>query len=115
MKWTGTGKSLDKPHAPPVFLRAMKCCAHCQKEIPEGEPAGRQAQCPFCGADLHICLNCVFYEPGIYNDCRESQAERVVEKSRSNFCDYFQYRTGAAKPGRRPADLQEKLGALFKK
>ncbi|HOG11691.1 MAG: hypothetical protein PHW80_08500 [Smithellaceae bacterium] len=93
----------------------MKCCAHCQKEIPEGEPAGRQAQCPFCGADLHICLNCVFYEPGIYNDCRESQAERVVEKSRSNFCDYFQYRTGAAKPGRRPADLQEKLGALFKK
>ena len=93
----------------------MKCCAHCQKEIPEGEPAGRQAQCPFCGADLHICHNCVFYEPGIYNDCRESQAERVVEKSRSNFCDYFQYRTGAAKPGRRPADLQEKLGALFKK
>ena len=93
----------------------MKCCAHSQKEIPEGEPAGRQAQCPFCGADLHICLNCVFYEPGIYNDCRESQAERVVEKSRSNFCDYFQYRTGAAKPGRRPADLQEKLGALFKK
>ena len=93
----------------------MKNCAHCQKEIPEGEPAGRQAQCPFCGADLHICLNCVFYEPGIYNDCRESQAERVVEKSRSNFCDYFQYRTGAAKPGRRPADLQEKLGALFKK
>jgi hypothetical protein len=97
------------------FLRAMKNCAHCQKEIPDERWIGRQAQCPFCGGDLHICLNCVFYEPGIYNDCRESQAERVVEKSRSNFCDYFQYRTGAAKPGRRPVDVQEKFGALFKK
>lgn len=76
-------------------------------------PAG--AQCPFCGHDLRACLNCVFYEPGAFHDCRESQAERVLEKSRSNFCDYFQYRTGAGKPGRRPADVQEKLAALFKK
>jgi hypothetical protein len=39
----------------------------------------------------------------------------VLDKSRSNFCDYFQYRIGAKTPGKRPADLQEKLGALFKK
>jgi hypothetical protein len=97
------------------FLHAMKNCAHCQKEIPDERWIGRQAQCPFCGHDLRACLNCVFYEPGAFHDCRESQAERVLEKSRSNFCDYFQYRTGAEKPGRRPADVQEKLAALFKK
>ncbi len=97
------------------FLHAMKSCAHCQKEIPENDRIGRQAQCPFCGQDLHVCLNCAFYEPGAYNDCRESQAERVLDKSRSNFCDYFQYRIGANKSNRRPADFQEKLGALFKK
>ncbi|HPC85586.1 MAG TPA: hypothetical protein P5238_01005 [Smithellaceae bacterium] len=93
----------------------MKNCSRCQKEIPGDTPTGRQAQCPFCGADLHVCLNCIFYERGIYNDCRESQAERVLEKSRSNFCDYFQYRNGAVNPGKRPAGLQEKLSNLFKK
>ncbi|NLA41410.1 MAG: hypothetical protein GX874_08390 [Smithella sp.] len=97
------------------FLHAMKSCAHCQKEIPENDRIGRQAQCPLCGQDLRVCLNCVFYEPGVFNDCRENQAERVLDKSRSNFCDYFQYRRGAQAPDRRPADVQEKLDALFRK
>ncbi len=97
------------------FLHAMKSCSHCQKEISEDEHIGRQAQCPFCGRDLHVCRNCVFYEPGVFNDCRESQAERVLDKSRSNFCDYFRYKTGADQSNKRPAGLQEKLDALFKK
>lgn len=33
---------------------------------------------------------CTFYDQNSYNDCREPSADRVVEKEKSNFCDYFQ-------------------------
>ncbi len=78
---------------------------------------GRQEICPSCGADMHVCLNCGFYSPGAYNDCREPQAERVVDKRRSNFCDYFAFADG---PARRMAaagkdDARSRLDSLFKK
>jgi len=85
------------------------------KEIPADLFVGRQEQCPFCGSDLHSCLNCVFYEPGAYNDCREVQAERVLDKSRSNFCDFFRFRKESGKTGAMPMDPKDKLEALFKK
>lgn len=92
----------------------MKICQSCKKEIPGDTPIGRQTPCPFCRADLHVCLNCVFYEPGTYNDCRESQAERVVDKSRSNFCDYFRFPDAKEKTGAPAFNAKDKLAALFK-
>jgi len=59
----------------------MNICHKCKKEIAEDFFVGRQSQCPSCGTDLHCCLNCSFYELGAYNDCREPQAERVLDKS----------------------------------
>lgn len=78
---------------------------------------GRQETCPSCGADLHVCLNCTFYSPGAYNECREPQAERVVEKKRSNFCDFFSFAAGGAREkGASPKDdARTRLDALFKK
>jgi len=93
----------------------MKVCAACQKEIPADRLIGRQDQCPFCRADLHCCLNCGFYEWGVYNDCREPQADRVVEKNRSNFCDYFRFKDAAQKNNASAASPKDKLEALFKK
>jgi hypothetical protein len=92
----------------------MKVCQHCQKEIPSDFPIGRQAQCPGCAGDLHCCINCVFYERGAYNDCRENQAERVVDKNRSNFCDFFRFRETRRKSEVLSPDPREKLEALFK-
>ena len=93
----------------------MKVCHHCQKEIPADFPIGRQAQCPGCGEDLYCCMNCVFYERGVYNDCRENQAERVVDKNRSNFCDFFRFRDARGKPEALSSDPRTKLETLFKK
>ncbi|MEE9912203.1 MAG: hypothetical protein K4571_10830 [Deltaproteobacteria bacterium] len=93
----------------------MKICQNCKKEIPADLFVGRQEQCPFCRTDLHSCLNCVFYERGIYNDCREGQAERVLDKGRSNFCDYFRFKVSTEKSGATPTDPKEKLEGLFKK
>ena len=67
----------------------MMRCAFCSKEI---KPVGRVARndaCPHCGRDLHCCLQCKFYDLGSYNECKEVQAERVLDKEKANFCDYF--------------------------
>ena len=63
-------------------------CWKCKKEISIEKPV-RGDECPLCHADLHVCRACEFYESGAHNDCRESSAEMVTDKERSNFCDYF--------------------------
>jgi hypothetical protein len=93
----------------------MRICQSCKKEIPADLFIGRQEQCPFCGTDLHRCLNCVFYERGVYNDCREGQAERVLDKSRSNFCDYFRFPAAKEDSNTVTSDPKIKLESLFKK
>ena len=77
---------------------------------------GRQDSCPKCGRDVKVCKGCEFYEPGIHNECRETQADRVVEKEKSNFCDYFRPKAGIGKPGTDPkAAAKAAAEALFKK
>lgn len=94
---------------------AMKRCVACQKEITTDRWIGRQQQCVFCGADLHVCRNCFFYEPGVYNDCREPQSERVVDKNRANFCDYFRFKDTTERNKTPSANSKDQLDALFKK
>ncbi len=73
----------------------------------------RRATCDHCAAELHCCLNCRFYEPGAYNDCREPSAERVVDKEASNFCDLFEPAAGGS--NRPEADAKTDLERLFRK
>jgi predicted RNA-binding Zn-ribbon protein involved in translation (DUF1610 family) len=49
--------------------------------------------CPNCGADIHCCKNCMFYEKGSHYDCHETIDELVKDKERANFCDYFKLQT----------------------
>lgn len=95
-------------------LRLLVCgCFSCGKEVPD--QVGRGEDCPSCGADLHCCRNCRFYDPAVYNECREPQAERVLEKERSNFCDWFSPGEGAAAVRDKTLDARKKLEELFKK
>jgi len=72
----------------------MAVCFSCGAQFDSAEKPGRADTCPVCDADVHCCRNCEFYDPGSYNECRETQAERVLEKDRSNFCDYFAFKQG---------------------
>ncbi|MDO9514909.1 MAG: hypothetical protein Q7J01_02245 [Syntrophales bacterium] len=92
----------------------MQVCYKCRKELGRDGAVGRRDICPFCGIDLHVCLSCRFYDPGSYNDCREPQAERVVEKDRSNFCDYFEFGVSGDTVKEKGVDPKGKLEDLFK-
>lgn len=93
----------------------MPSCFSCGKELQISESVGRGETCPHCGADLHCCRNCEFYDPKAYNECREPMAERVVEKDRSNFCDYFQMADKSFQVRDKAAEAKRKLEELFKK
>ena len=94
----------------------MVVCHACGKANDTGDMVGRRDTCSQCDADLHVCLNCEFYDPKAYNECREPQADRVVEKDRSNFCDYFQPGgKGPSKVDSAKEKAKADLDALFKK
>jgi hypothetical protein len=61
----------------------MKTCHKCKKEVNINKIIGRKNVCPFCQSDLRSCLNCRHHDPNSYNQCRESQAERTLEKKKT--------------------------------
>jgi len=92
----------------------MPACWSCGKEI-ELNQFHRQDSCLSCGRDTHVCKNCDHYDRAYNNECRESSADRVVEKERSNFCDYFRPSNRAGGSAKSQADLKAAADALFKK
>ncbi|MBN2656665.1 MAG: hypothetical protein JXR86_06370 [Spirochaetales bacterium] len=65
----------------------MGNCYFCGTEI--DEPVYRSSECTNCGKDLKICFNCEFYSEGSHWECRESISDAVMEKDKSNYCDFF--------------------------
>ncbi len=89
-------------------------CSRCGGAVAAAAP-GRRDTCPGCGADLRACVQCAFYAPGQYNDCREPQADRVMDKERANFCDFFRLGGRPAPGGDPKAGARAALDALFRK
>lgn len=60
-------------------------------------------------------MNCVHYDSTAYNECQENQADRVLDKTRSNFCEYFSFASGERKNKIDEKELaKKKLEELFK-
>lgn len=95
----------------------MKHCHACKKEFSAGREIGRRDECPNCGADLHCCLDCGFFEPSAPKQCREPVAELVKEKNKANFCDYFTFRDAHASSASaaEASSARKTLDDLFKK
>ena len=90
-------------------------CAFCGEAVHVKRKVGRSDICPKCGRDLRCCKQCKFYDHHAYNEWREVSAERIVDKERANFCDYFVPRgssRGSVDPTR---EAKEALEALFRK
>ncbi len=98
-----------------IIIETPKCykCGSDLSALPL--PISRRESCPKCVADVHVCKNCKHYDPKVYNECREPQAERVVDKEQSNFCDYFVLVGGKIGAEESKEDVMKKLDGLFKK
>ena len=77
--------------------------------------------CHGCGADLHTCGNCRFFDTTTLWECRENIPARVVGKHAKNTCTFFQpkiVKDLAADKGSKPMsenDARKAFDALFKK
>lgn len=91
-------------------------CQSCGTRVPLDEPIPRDSECESCRTDLRCCRNCRHYDPRLNNQCRETQADPVVEKTRRNFCEFFYFSReayAAGSAGGREADARAKLDSLF--
>jgi hypothetical protein len=70
----------------------MKVCHHCGREVKLLTALQRTDSCATCLSDLKCCLNCRFFDPAASHECREPQADWVTEKTRANFCEFFEFR-----------------------
>lgn len=96
-------------------MTALVCwrCGASLKDFPM--PLVRLAQCKACGADLHVCRLCKFYNPNHFEKCDHEMAEPAREVDVANFCHYFRPHPGAYNPQEksRADDAMAQLKALF--
>lgn len=90
-------------------------CFECGESLSFEESVSRRDECTRCGADVRVCKNCQFYDPKVYNECKETNADPVREKERSTLCDYFSPRFDGSSKGTSRDDLLAAAEALFKK
>lgn len=92
-------------------LHCWKCGAGLD-DLPQ--PLGRRAACPACGADLHVCRQCRHHDTAKAKQCRELAADEIRDKTRANFCEWFQARSGTFSASSAPAGSgRAALDALF--
>ncbi len=67
-------------------------CFSCRKEIEfeDGTLISRGEECPHCYANIRSCRMCRFYSEKSYNECAEPSADRIIDKEKANFCDFYQ-------------------------
>jgi hypothetical protein len=94
-------------------------CIFCNKKVELKGSVSRQDSCPHCKQDLRCCKQCNFFDPDAYNQCREVSAERIVDKERANYCDFFmpkgEKRVAGTGYNMAQQDARAALDALFKK
>jgi len=99
-------------------------CQTCGTAVPLDEPIPRDSSCEQCGTDLRCCRNCRHWDRRYNNECTETEAEPVADKTRRNFCEFFYFRratfaagqgTGSGTSSDRAAEARARLEALFKR
>ncbi len=109
----------DRHSEPGTFWEDMKIlCFGCKKEVSIEDKVGFRQDCADCGHDLHSCVQCQHYDPKIYNECKETMADRILEKQKANYCEFFSAAVSnnlAQTVDQKKIDLLAQAEALFKK
>ena len=80
-----------------------------------GKDANRYENCTKCNASVRCCMMCQFYDTSSYNECREPTADRITDKEKANFCDFFKVSAGGNTYKDHKTEVLSAADALFKK
>ena len=91
-------------------------CYKCKNvvNLEADQDISRSEECHHCYAALRSCHMCKFYDKNSYNECKEPTAERVLDKEKANFCDFFKLGISDSSADK-TQDLLAQANALFKK
>ena len=64
-------------------------CAECGKKVSDPAQVDPESVCSNCGADLHCCRACAFFDPSAESECREQVESRIAKKRENNDCSLF--------------------------
>jgi len=92
-------------------VRCAACGATLQARI------STDSSCSKCGADLHSCRQCTFFDPGARFECRQPIPVRITNKQARNTCELFQSRTIVEREtsSSGPTNARQAFENLFKK
>ena len=94
-------------------MQCYKC--HAELTILPHQTITRSEACPKCLTSIRCCMMCIHYDKNSYNECRESVAERAVDKEKANFCDFYSIVNKKNNAMSSVNDLKAQAEALFKK
>lgn len=91
-------------------------CYKCKQplELVGLDNISRSEECPHCYANVRCCMMCVFYDVSAYNECRETSADRHLDKEKANFCGHYKLDQSAKYESEKNNALAT-ANALFKK
>ena len=95
-----------------MSVLCYKCNTDTGLEV--GASISRSEDCNSCSADLRCCRMCEFYDVKAYNECREPSSDRILEKEKANFCDYFKLGSAGNNQSNKD-DIMAMANSLFKK
>jgi|SRR5256712_4996993 len=81
----------EGPRSPKMMAFQQKVrCAACGATLQPGITI--DSSCSKCGAALHSCRQCTFFDPGARFECRKPIPARIANKQAQNTCELFEAR-----------------------
>lgn len=96
-----------------MSIKCYKCGKHL--DLSAGKDIHRSENCTSCFSSIRCCRMCEFYDTKAYNDCREPTADRIVDKEKANFCDFFKLASSSNNIEENTRSAVDIANALFKK
>ena len=94
----------------------MYKCFNCNTEWTGEKKVSFKAICEKCGAYIHCCKNCKFFDETQHNKCRIPGTDMVADREKGNYCEEFDF--GLKKDDsyleKKKDEARKKLDDLFK-
>ncbi|HEY7113144.1 MAG TPA: hypothetical protein VIA45_09460 [Thermoanaerobaculia bacterium] len=94
-------------------------CKACGEKRRDPEEIGFQTVCARCGADLHSCAQCTYFDTSARFECTRPIPARIPDKKKRNTCTFFAAARSFDLTGSRatatPDDARAAFDRLFKK
>ncbi len=107
-----------RPAPDPLRARDFFKCSNCGAQACLDDEVPQSLTCENCGADLHSCVNCRFFDSSAPNQCLQPIEAALESKRAANACAHFKPKITVAlsvDSTSKATDARQAFADLFKK